>query len=89
MTEHAPGTRLNPLRLSKNREEFEAKRDEPYVGVSGSAFPGDEGTVLLSMGDQHLDMDVEYAKMVVIMLCDAIKGAKKHNEALAKASKVR
>lgn len=61
----------------------------PYVGVSGSQFPGDEGTVTLCMNGVYLDMDVEYAKFLVIMLADAIKGAKKHNEALAKTKKVR
>jgi len=82
--EHKPGTRLNPLRLSKTPAEFEAMRGQPFVGVSGSAYPGDEGTVTIRIGEESLDLDVDYAKMVVIMMCDSIKMAKEHNRKLGK-----
>ena len=76
------GQRLNPLRLPKNREESERGRDLPYVGVSGSLYKGDEGTITLSVGGDTLHMDVEYAKLIVVMLAEVIKSVKEHNAAL-------
>lgn len=78
--------RTDPLRLPKNREEFEVQRSDSArseVGVTGSSFPGEEATVAITTkkkGWHH--MDVEYAKLVRKMLDESIKAAQKHNRKL-------
>jgi len=83
-------TQTNPLRLAKDREEFEAQRrdkDRSILGVTGSLFAGQEATIVISTetaGWHH--MDVEYATLVHKMLGEVIAIAKKHNRSLKKPS---
>lgn len=81
-----PNSRTNPLRLAKNREEFEAHRRDkkrPVLGVTGTAFAGEEATVVISAETPGWHyMDVEYAKLIHNLLGQSIKAAKQHNRSL-------
>lgn len=82
-------SQTSPLRLPKNRDEFEAQRrdkDRSDLGVTGSLYADQEATIVISTeakGWHH--MDVEYATLVHKILGEVINNAKKHNRSLKKS----
>jgi len=74
-----------PLRLPESPEDAAANRADTTrvdIGVTGTLYKGEEATVVISVGDDWIYMDVEYAKLVCVMLAEVIKGGLTHNREL-------
>jgi hypothetical protein len=81
-------SRTNPLRLPKDREEFDKQcrdKNRSELGISSTEFADEEATIVISTsiaGGHH--MDVEYAMVLHKLLGQAITSSKNHNRSLRK-----